>query len=168
MAAALDDLVCFAMYGASHATTQAYRALLKPWGLTYPQYVVLVVLWRVGECSVRRLEEETGLDSGTLSPLLRRLSDRDLIARRPNPEDARSVLIALTPAAEGIREHMAGVGEQVGRRMGIDEREAADLIARLRQLSEAMIAVAHDPHPTSHTTTTTTTSHTSAAPAAAN
>lgn len=164
MAAALEDLVCFAMYGASHATTQAYRALLKPWGLTYPQYLVLVVLWRVGECSVRRLEEETGLDSGTLSPLLRRLSDRDLIARRPNPEDARSVLIALTPAAEEIREHLAGVGEQVGRRMGIDEREATDLIARLRQLSEAMIAVAHDPT----TTTTTTISHTSAAPAAAN
>ncbi|WP_245866623.1 MarR family winged helix-turn-helix transcriptional regulator [Serinibacter salmoneus] len=162
MAAALDDLVCFAMYGASHATTQAYRALLRPWGLTYPQYLVLVVLWRVGECPVRRLEEETGLDSGTLSPLLRRLRDRGLIARRPNPEDARSVLIALTPEAEEIREHMTGVGEEVGRHMGIGEVEARELISRLRLLTEAMTAVAEAPRPA------TSAPHTSAAPAAEN
>jgi DNA-binding MarR family transcriptional regulator len=68
--ATLDEFVCFAMYTASHATTQAYREVLKPWKLTYPQYLAMVVL-ATGERTVSGLGEELGLDSGTLSPLLR-------------------------------------------------------------------------------------------------
>ena len=80
----LDDFVCFAMYTASHATTQAYREVLKPWRLTYPQYLAMVVL-ATGERSVGELGEELGLDSGTLSPLLRRLDERGLVARPAGP-----------------------------------------------------------------------------------
>jgi len=100
--ATLDEFVCFAMYTASHATTQAYREVLKPWKLTYPQYLAMVVL-ATGERTVSGLGDELGLDSGTLSPLLRRLEDRGLVARRRDADDERVVRVELT--AEGRETH---------------------------------------------------------------
>ena len=72
-----DEMVCFSLYAASRATTQAYRALLEPWGLTYGQYLVLVVLWSEGEQSVSALGEALQLESGTLSPMLLRMEKAD-------------------------------------------------------------------------------------------
>lgn len=110
MASALDDFVCFAMYRASHATTQAYREVLKPWGLTYPQYLAMVVL-ATGEHTVSELGDELSLDSGTLSPMLRRLEDRGLVARRRDADDERVVRARLTD--EGRTVH-ADVMDVVG------------------------------------------------------
>lgn len=102
MASALDDFVCFAMYTASHATTQAYREVLKPWKLTYPQYLAMVVL-ATGERTVSELGDELTLDSGTLSPMLRRLEDRGLVARRRDPDDERVVRVRLTDEGRTVR-----------------------------------------------------------------
>ena len=99
----LDDFVCFAMYTASHAMTQAYREVLKPWKLTYPQYLAMVVL-ATGERSVGELGDELNLDSGTLSPLLRRLDDRGLVVRRRDESDDRVVRVSLTEAGRAVHD----------------------------------------------------------------
>ena len=97
MTTPLDDFVCFAMYTASHATTQAYREVLRPWKLTYPQYLALVVL-ATGERTVSSLGDDLGLDSGTLSPMLRRLETRGLVQRQRDDADERVVRVSLTHA----------------------------------------------------------------------
>lgn len=130
MASALDDFVCFAMYRASHATTQAYREILRPWELTYPQYLALVVL-ATGEHSVSELGEELSLDSGTLSPMLRRLEDRGFVSRRRDEADERVVRIALT--AEGAAAHAAVMAE-VGCLVPAFTGAGGDLPELLRQL----------------------------------
>src|SRR2546430_11098171 len=94
----LDQLVCFALYAASRTVIQAYRPLLDEVGLTYPQYLALLVLWRRGPQPVKGLGRALHLDSGTLSPLLKRLEAAGLVRRERQPADERSVLITLTPA----------------------------------------------------------------------
>ena len=79
--AVTDEMVCFSLYAATRATTQAYRSLLEPWGLTYPQYLVLVTLWLEGDQTVSSLGEHLQLDSGTLSPLLKRMEQGGLVRR---------------------------------------------------------------------------------------
>lgn len=94
----LDRLVCFALYAASRAVIHAYRPLLDEVGLTYPQYLVLLVLWQRGPQPVKALGNALHLDSGTLSPLLKRLEAAGLVRRDRQPGDERSVLIRLTAA----------------------------------------------------------------------
>jgi DNA-binding MarR family transcriptional regulator len=98
----LDRLVCFALYAASRAVIQAYRPLLDQVGLTYPQYLVLLVLWQWGPQPVKALGQALHLDSGTLSPLLKRLEAAGLVRRDRQPGDERSVLITLTPAGTAL------------------------------------------------------------------
>lgn len=130
-ASPLDSFVCFAMYTASHATTQAYREALKPWGLTYPQYLALVVL-ATGERTVGALGDELNLDSGTLSPLLRRLEARGLVSRHRDTADERVVRVALTDAGLSLHgEVTAAAGCLVPAFLGSD----GDLGALLRQLA---------------------------------
>src|SRR2546429_4956094 len=98
----LDRLVCFALYAASRAVINAYRPLLDEVGLTYPQYLVLLVLWQRGPQPVKALGTALHLDSGTLSPLLKRLEAAGLVRRERQPGDERSVLIMLTPAGSAL------------------------------------------------------------------
>jgi len=98
----LDRLVCFALYAASRAVINAYRPLLDEVGLTYPQYLVLLVLWERGPQPVKALGTALHLDSGTLSPLLKRLETAGLVRRERQPGDERSVLIMLTPAGSEL------------------------------------------------------------------
>src|SRR6266516_5252993 len=94
----LDHLVFFALYTPSRAVVNTYRPLLDEVGLTYPQYLVLLVLWQRGPQPVKALGQALHLDSGTLSPLLKRLETAGLVRRDRQPGDERSVLITLTPA----------------------------------------------------------------------
>jgi MarR family transcriptional regulator, organic hydroperoxide resistance regulator len=98
----LDRLVCFALYSASRAVINAYRPLLDEVGLTYPQYLVLLVLWERGPQSVKALGAALHLDSGTLSPLLKRLEAAGLVRRERQRGDERSVLITLTDAGTAL------------------------------------------------------------------
>ena len=97
----LDDQLCFALYAASRAVVAAYQPVLSSLDITYPQYLVLMVLWEEDGCRVTRLGERLELDSGTLSPLLKRLETRGLVERRRSETDERVVEIWLT--AEGKR-----------------------------------------------------------------
>src|SRR5687768_2321767 len=92
---ALDQQVCFALYSASRAITAAYRPLLAPLGLTYPQYLVMLALWERSPRTVRALGETLHLESGTLSPLLKRMEANGLITRTRSADDERQVLIGL-------------------------------------------------------------------------
>ena len=91
----LGEFLCFAVYSANHAFNRVYKPLLDQLGLTYPQYLVMLVLWERDDVPVKDIGERLFLDSGTLTPLLKRLEAADLIKRTRSTEDERQVLIAL-------------------------------------------------------------------------
>jgi DNA-binding MarR family transcriptional regulator len=105
----LDHQLCFALYAASRTVTHAYRDGLEPLGLTYPQYLVLLVLWETDGVTVTELGRRLHLDSGTLSPLLRRMEDAGFVERRRAEPDARKVTVHLTSAGRGLRERAEDV-----------------------------------------------------------
>lgn len=100
----LDDQLCFALYSASRAAVSAYRPVLGELNLTYPQYLVMLVLWEEGDATVARLGQRLQLDSGTLSPLLKRLELVGYIRRARSRADERSVTISLTDLGSDLRE----------------------------------------------------------------
>ncbi|AEV85247.1 MarR family transcriptional regulator [Actinoplanes sp. SE50] len=101
---ALDEMICFQLYAASRSITALYRPLLDPHGLTYPQYLVLRVLWHDGPTTVRDLGRTLRLDSGTLSPLLKRLAAQGHLTRVRGADDERTVLISLTDSGLRLRD----------------------------------------------------------------
>lgn len=139
--ASIDDFVCFAMYTASHATTQAYREVLKPWRLTYPQYLALVVL-ATGERSVGELGDDLALDSGTLSPLLRRLDDRGFVRRRRDADDERIVRVSLTDAGRDVHDAVVAAAGCLVPAFVDSGRSLADLLDQLGAITRNMRALA--------------------------
>jgi len=100
----LGNQLCFAVYSTAHAFNRVYKPLLDRLGLTYPQYLVMLVLWERDGLSVKEIGERLFLDSGTLTPLLKRLESAHLVKRTRSAEDERQVLVALTPQGAGLRE----------------------------------------------------------------
>jgi DNA-binding MarR family transcriptional regulator len=109
----LDNQICFAVYSAAHAFNRVYKPLLDRLGLTYPQYLVMLVLWERDGVPVKQIGERLFLDSGTLTPLLKRLETAELVKRSRNAEDERQVLIALTPKGQALREKAKAMPEAV-------------------------------------------------------
>jgi DNA-binding MarR family transcriptional regulator len=133
---ALDDQLCFALYAASRAVTARYRPMLEAIGLTYPQYLVMMLLWEQDEQTVGQLGARLALDSGTLSPLLKRLTAAGLVTRHRRVEDERSVSIALTDAGRALRERAFAISEAMIGAIGFESGDFHDLMARLRLLTE--------------------------------
>lgn len=131
----LDKQVCFALYSASRSLTALYRPLLGRLGLTYPQYLVMLVLWERGEISVKHLGEVLMLDSGTLSPLLKRLETAGLVTRRRDPADERSVVIALTPAGDAMKDQARTIPRTIVKATGIPLRELLELRDTLKSIT---------------------------------
>src|SRR6201994_3810823 len=100
----LDNQICFAVYSAAHAFNRVYKPLLDRLGLTYPQYLVMLVLWERDDVPVKEIGEKLFLDSGTLTPLLKRLEAAHLVKRTRSSEDERQVLVALTAQGTGLRD----------------------------------------------------------------
>ncbi|MFC8304517.1 MarR family winged helix-turn-helix transcriptional regulator [Specibacter sp. NPDC057265] len=145
--AIVNEMVCFSLYSATRATTRAYTQLLEPWGLTYTQYLVLVVLWSEGEQPVHALGEALQLDSGTLSPLLRRMEDKDLIVRRRNSADHRLVSVSASGKAQELRAELAHIPPTIARGTGLPDMAAARaFIDTLAQLTATMRHIAEAPH----------------------
>jgi DNA-binding MarR family transcriptional regulator len=124
----LEDNLCFALYTASRAFTRAYQPLLEPLGLTYPQYLVMLVLWErhdehAGDVSVSELGERLHLDSGTLTPLLKRLEEANVVVRRRDHEDERIVRIALTEHGRALHEKAKSVPFELARCAGFAPTE---------------------------------------------
>ena len=105
----LDNQICFAVYSAAHAFTRFYKPLLDRLGLTYPQYLVMLTLWERDGVPLKDIGERLFLDSGTLTPLLKRLEAAQLIKRTRSTEDERQVLIALTPQGLALKERARAV-----------------------------------------------------------
>ncbi len=99
----LSNQVCFALYSANLAMARVYRPLLEELGLTYPQYVMMLLLWEEDDQAMKVLGERLGLDSGTLTPLLKRLEGQGLVTRARDPQDERLMRIRLTPAGAALR-----------------------------------------------------------------
>jgi DNA-binding MarR family transcriptional regulator len=132
----LDEQLCFALYAAQRAVTAAYRPLLDELGLTYPQYLVLLVLWERGETTVKDLAAALRLDYGTMSPLLKRLEAAGLVRRERAAHDERSVLVGCTGRAEELRERAARVPGALLAATGLDGPEVARLRGELRRLAQ--------------------------------
>ena len=109
----LGNQLCFAVYSTAHALNRVYRPLLRRLGLTYPQYLVMLVLWERDSVSVKRIGERLFLDSGTLTPLLKRLEAAELIKRTRNSEDERQVKIALTSRGQALRDKARTVPQSI-------------------------------------------------------
>jgi DNA-binding MarR family transcriptional regulator len=132
-------MVCFSLYSASRATTRAYSELLAPWQLTYTQYLVLVSLWTEGDKPVREIGEMLQLDSGTLSPLLRRLEQKGFIERRRDSQDSRVVNVNLTPAGTSLRKDLAHIPAQIACGTGLPDMQSAKaLLATLHRITTSM------------------------------
>ena len=139
-ALSLDRHLCFALYSASRAMTAAYRPILTELNLTYPQYLVLLALREEGRATVGRLGERLQLDSGTLSPLLKRLEANGFIRRERSTTDERLVEITLTPAGRRLESKAQCIPQQLFSSTGMTEREAADLREAVRHLTDALNA----------------------------
>jgi DNA-binding MarR family transcriptional regulator len=142
----LDDQLCFALYAAQRAVTSVYRPLLEELGLTYPQYLVLLVLWERGETTVKELAAALRLDYGTVSPLLKRLESAGLVRRERAAHDERSVLVACTGRAEELREHAARVPGALLAATDLGGEDAARLREELWRLAEKADAAAARAH----------------------
>ena len=132
----LDDQLCFALYAASRAVTARYRPMLDTIGLTYPQYLVMMLLWEQDGQTVGQLGARLALDSGTLSPLLKRLTAAGLVTRHRRVEDERSVSISLTDSGRALRERAFAISESMIGAVGLDRDDFTDLMSRLRLLTE--------------------------------
>ncbi|MFC0438563.1 MarR family winged helix-turn-helix transcriptional regulator [Kutzneria buriramensis] len=136
----LRDQLCFSLYAASRSVTALYRPLLDELGLTYPQYLVLLVLWEHGDSPVKDLGAALQLDYGTLSPLLKRLEANGLVRRARRADDERSVSVALTEEGLALRDRALSVPPVIGTAMGLDDAEFEVLRGLLSKLTTSVQA----------------------------
>ncbi|MGE6754343.1 MarR family winged helix-turn-helix transcriptional regulator [Rossellomorea sp. NPDC071047] len=119
----LENQICFKIYTAEREITKLYRGLLEEIGVTYPQYLALLVLWEDGTVSVKELGRKLFLDSGTLTPMLKRMETNGLVERHRSVEDERSVVISLTKKGEAMKEKAACVPTRLLERLEMDGEE---------------------------------------------
>lgn len=124
----LESQFCFALYSATHEVMRTYRPLLEPLGLTYPQYLVMLLLWEQGELTVGGLAERMLLDSSTLTPLLKRLETLGLVRRERNLRNERQLIVSLTPEGRALQEKARAIPEAI---LNASNRSLTELV-RLR------------------------------------
>ncbi|MDR7299301.1 DNA-binding MarR family transcriptional regulator [Pelomonas aquatica] len=134
----LDRQLCFALYSSSLAMTKLYKPLLAPLGVTYPQYLVMLVLWEADGLSVSQLGQRLSLDSGTLTPLLKRLETLGHIERRRASDDERRVDIFLTPRGRKLRQLALDIPGHLACASGCELDEVIALTQRLHQLRQQL------------------------------
>lgn len=131
----LTEQLCFDLYAASRAVTAAYRPALTRLGITYPQYLVLIVLWEHESCTVRDLAAELRLDHGTLTPLLKRMEAGGLVERRRDNADERLVVVSLADKGESLRRYAEEIHCDMVEQLGLGRQEFAELQETLRVLT---------------------------------
>ncbi|HEX4878807.1 MAG TPA: MarR family transcriptional regulator [Limnobacter sp.] len=130
----LEDQLCFALYAATNAIVRIYRPMLAELGLTYPQYLVMIVLWQGGTSTVNEIADRLCLPPSAISPLIDRLEQAGFATRRRDPSDRRTVLVDLTPAGAQLETGAAQAQAKVVCRTQMQPEEFADLRANLHQL----------------------------------
>jgi MarR family transcriptional regulator, organic hydroperoxide resistance regulator len=134
----LDNQLCFALYAATRAMTRTYRERLGPMGLTYPQYLVLIVLWENDGLTISQIGQRLLLDSGTLTPLLKRLEAAGVVTRNRREADEREVEIWLTDKGRDMQREAAGARELVVCRLAMTEAEIAGMRRELMALVDRL------------------------------
>lgn len=134
----IEDYICLALYRASRAVTGLYRDLLADLGLTYPQYLVMRLLWQRGTQGVGEIGEVLGLDYGTLSPLLKRLHSAELIERTRRSDDERSVDVALTSKGRALEARSLEIPDKLNCALGLGEGDALALKQTLSRLTASV------------------------------
>ena len=129
----LDQQLCFALYSAVNHDTRLYRPVLAALGLTYPQYLAMLALWERSPLTVGALGEALDLDSGTVTPLLKRLEKQDLVRRRRDPADERRVIVELTASGQALRARAADVPASLACRIALPTSELIELGNRVRR-----------------------------------
>ena len=141
----LENFLCFAIYSTANAVTRAYQPRLAALKLTYPQYLVMVVLWEEENQTVTAIGDKLSLDSGTLTPLLKRLETAGLISRRRDKADERQVLISLTPEGRPMRERAESVPLAMGQAFGCTMEAARNMRTDLLDLRDNLAASINEP-----------------------
>ncbi len=134
----LDRQLCFALYKATNRITRLYTDLLSEYGITYPQYLVLLVLWEKDGIAVKEVMNRLNLDSGTLSPIIKRLENAGFVTKTRSASDERLVLVQLTDKARQLQPMIAEVQEQVACQTKLSATEFFELLDRLNQLATSL------------------------------
>lgn len=130
----LENQLCFPLYACSKEIIRRYTPYLEPVGLTYTQYITMMVLWEKKEMSVKALGQTLYLDSGTMTPVLKKLEGKGFIVRRRSREDERNVMISLTGEGEALKEKAAHIPEKMGACVRLELQEAMQLQALLKKV----------------------------------
>lgn len=130
----LDNQLCFSIYACSREIISMYRPYLDQLGITYPQYLALLVLWDVQECTVKELGERLYLDSGTLTPMLKRMEAAELIKRQRSQDDERKVIVCLTVKGKALKEEAYCIPEALLARSGVSLDEFQSMLAQFKGL----------------------------------
>lgn len=134
----LDQQLCFALYAATHAITRVYRNALEQYGLTYPQYLVMLVLWESDGISVSTIANKLELDSGTLTPMLKKLEVAGLVSRTRNKQDERIVIVMLTGKGNKLQDEIANIQKSVACQTGLSDDNFVILKDSLHQLVQTL------------------------------
>lgn len=130
----LEEQICFALYSASNAMVRLYRPLLQPFDLTYPQYVVLLALWQQDNISLGELGAKTLFDSGTLTPLVKKLEQKGWLRRLPSAEDERVKKVVLTDEGKTLQQQVAGVTAALRCQISLTDERMIQLRSLARQV----------------------------------
>lgn len=130
----LDNQLCFPMYAASRKIVKTYTPYLKPLGLTYTQYITLMVLWEEGEVKIKDLGEKLYLDTGTLTPLLKKMEDAGLLTRKRSEEDERVVNVKITDKGMQLRDKCLDIPAKVGGCVCLKESDIEPLFRALHAI----------------------------------
>lgn len=140
----LEEQLCFSTYTLSKQFTKLYRPVLEPYSLTYTQYVALLVLWEESNLSVQSLGTKLGLDSGTLTPMLKRMELNGFITRSRHPEDERKVIIATTQKADDLKDELLRKVSACLNLLNMNEKDYFDLLAKIDDLSKTLGGILND------------------------
>ncbi len=132
----LENQLCFPLYACSKEIIRKYKPLLDPLGITYTQYITLMALWEEDNITVKALGERIYLDSGTLTPLLKKMEVQKLIKRLRSTSDERNVYISLTEEGQALKEKAAAVPQQIGSCLSLSPKEASSLHQILHKILE--------------------------------
>lgn len=135
-----DELFCFSVYSAAHVINRAYTPLLKPLGLTYPQYITLTLLWEQDGQSVGQLAGRLKMESSTLTPLLKRIEKLGVVSRKRGTDDERQVFVHLSDKGRALQEHAPRITECLISATGLEMTQLQDLVATLAELTENLAA----------------------------
>ena len=144
----LEDQLCFGLYAASRAITAVYRPLLERLRLTYPQYLVMLVIWQRGPSTIKEVMTALHLDYGTLTPLLKRLEALGYVQRQRRPDDERSVRVSLTDAGAALRDRAGEVPLEISRALGLTAAQTAQLRDLLQRVCANAADYSETPGPT--------------------